>query len=78
MACFSMPPLGLMVPMEFRNGKHEYTLPRVAEVFRSGIPPGQSFDYVVPTNSSGQWGTYWVHAHSLVRQFEVNWIQLGP
>ncbi|KAI9454356.1 Fet3 protein [Russula earlei] len=29
-----------------------------------GIPPGQSFDYVVPINSSGQWGTYWVHAHA--------------
>ncbi|OBZ77891.1 Iron transport multicopper oxidase fio1 [Grifola frondosa] len=28
-----------------------------------GIPPGQSFDYVVPINSSGQWGTYWVHSH---------------
>ncbi|KAH9979432.1 ferroxidase [Lactifluus volemus] len=34
-------------------------------VSQCGIPPGQSFDYVVPTNSSGQWGTYWVHAHSL-------------
>ncbi|KIM42143.1 multicopper oxidase [Hebeloma cylindrosporum] len=29
-----------------------------------GIPPGGQFDYVVPINSSGQWGTYWVHAHS--------------
>jgi iron transport multicopper oxidase len=32
----------------------------------SGIPPGQSFDYVIPINSSGQWGTYWVHAHASV------------
>jgi FtsP/CotA-like multicopper oxidase with cupredoxin domain len=30
----------------------------------SGIPPGGQFDYVVPINSSGQWGTYWAHAHS--------------
>ena len=33
---------------------------------RSGIPPGQTFDYVVPINSSGQYGTYWAHAHSNV------------
>jgi len=33
-------------------------------VTQCGIPPGQSFDYVVPINSSGQWGTYWTHAHS--------------
>ncbi|KZP14645.1 multicopper oxidase [Athelia psychrophila] len=33
-------------------------------VSQCGIPPGQAFDYVVPINSSGQWGTYWVHAHS--------------
>lgn len=32
----------------------------------SGIPPGGQFDYVVPINSSGQWGTYWVHAHASV------------
>ncbi|KIK69948.1 hypothetical protein GYMLUDRAFT_150929 [Collybiopsis luxurians FD-317 M1] len=29
-----------------------------------GIPPGGSFEYVVPINSSGQSGSYWVHAHS--------------
>lgn len=29
-----------------------------------GIPPGGTFDYIVPINSSGQWGTYWVHGHS--------------
>ncbi|TFK41495.1 Fet3 protein [Crucibulum laeve] len=33
-------------------------------VSECGIPPGQQFDYVVPINSSGQWGTYWVHAHA--------------
>ena len=32
----------------------------------SGIPPGGNFDYVVPVDTSGQWGTYWVHAHSHV------------
>lgn len=30
---------------------------------RSGIPPGQTFTYEIPVNASGQWGTYWVHAH---------------
>ncbi|KDQ60117.1 Ferroxidase [Jaapia argillacea MUCL 33604] len=33
-------------------------------VAQCGIPPGDTFDYVVPINSSGQTGTYWVHAHS--------------
>ncbi|ESK96308.1 multicopper oxidase [Moniliophthora roreri MCA 2997] len=33
-------------------------------VTECGIPPGRTFDYVVPINSSGQWGTYWVHAHA--------------
>ncbi|EPQ53867.1 ferroxidase [Gloeophyllum trabeum ATCC 11539] len=33
-------------------------------VSQCGIPPGASFDYVVPINGSGQWGTYWVHAHA--------------
>ncbi|KAF9456602.1 Fet3 protein [Collybia nuda] len=33
-------------------------------VSECGIPPGGTFDYVVPINSSGQWGTYWVHAHA--------------
>ncbi|KAI0305242.1 Fet3 protein [Multifurca ochricompacta] len=33
-------------------------------VSQCGIPPGQSFDYVIPINTSGQWGTYWVHAHA--------------
>lgn len=33
-------------------------------VSQCGIPPGQTFDYVVPVNSSGQVGTYWAHGHS--------------
>ncbi|PIL27757.1 transporter [Ganoderma sinense ZZ0214-1] len=33
-------------------------------VTQCGIPSGQTFDYVVPINSSGQWGTYWVHSHA--------------
>lgn len=33
-------------------------------VSQCGIPPGQTFDYVVPINSSGQVGTYWAHGHS--------------
>ncbi|KAJ7598653.1 Fet3 protein [Mycena floridula] len=33
-------------------------------VTECGIPPGGQFDYVVPINSSGQWGSYWIHAHS--------------
>ena len=35
-------------------------------ISRSGIPPGGQFDYIVPINSSGQWGTYWVHSHASV------------
>ncbi|PBK70630.1 Fet3 protein [Armillaria solidipes] len=34
------------------------------QVSECGIPPGGQFDYVVPINSSGQWGTYWVHGHA--------------
>ncbi|KAI9460784.1 Fet3 ferroxidase [Boletus coccyginus] len=33
-------------------------------VTQCGIPPGQTFDYIVPVNSSGQYGTYWAHAHA--------------
>ncbi|KAF8989844.1 Fet3 protein, partial [Hymenopellis radicata] len=33
-------------------------------VSECGIPPGGSFDYVVPINSSGQHGSYWWHAHA--------------
>jgi iron transport multicopper oxidase len=33
-------------------------------ILPSGIPPGQSFDYVVPINSSGQHGTFWAHSHA--------------
>lgn len=33
-------------------------------VTQCGIPPGQSFDYVIPIDTADQWGTYWVHAHA--------------
>ncbi|KII91245.1 hypothetical protein PLICRDRAFT_104957 [Plicaturopsis crispa FD-325 SS-3] len=33
-------------------------------VSQCGIPPGATFDYSVPVASSGQWGTYWWHAHA--------------
>ncbi|KAF8882185.1 ferroxidase [Gymnopilus junonius] len=33
-------------------------------VSECGIPTAKKFDYVVPINSSGQWGTYWVHSHA--------------
>ncbi|KAF8632864.1 hypothetical protein AX17_004712 [Amanita inopinata Kibby_2008] len=33
-------------------------------VSQCGIPPGEQFDYVIPIDTSGQWGTYWVHAHA--------------
>ncbi|KAH7915028.1 Fet3 ferroxidase, partial [Hygrophoropsis aurantiaca] len=32
-------------------------------VTQCGIPPGQTFHYTVPVDTSGQWGTYWVHSH---------------
>lgn len=33
----------------------------------SGIPPGGNFDYEIAVDTSGQWGTYWVHSHASVR-----------
>ncbi|KAF9809804.1 hypothetical protein IEO21_07247 [Rhodonia placenta] len=33
-------------------------------VSQCGIPPGDTFHYNVPINTSDQHGTYWVHAHS--------------
>jgi FtsP/CotA-like multicopper oxidase with cupredoxin domain len=30
----------------------------------SGIPPGASFTYEIPT--AGQWGSYWIHGHEKV------------
>ncbi|KAG2137407.1 Fet3 ferroxidase [Suillus bovinus] len=33
-------------------------------VSQCGIPMGQTFDYVVPINTSGQVGTYWAHGHA--------------
>ncbi|KAF8551775.1 Fet3 protein [Imleria badia] len=35
-----------------------------ASVSQCGIPPGETFDYLVPINSSGQHGTFWAHAHA--------------
>ncbi|KAH7105424.1 Fet3 protein [Auriculariales sp. MPI-PUGE-AT-0066] len=32
-------------------------------VTQCGIPPGATFDYVVPISESGQRGTYWAHSH---------------
>ncbi|KZT07992.1 multicopper oxidase [Laetiporus sulphureus 93-53] len=34
------------------------------QVGQCGIPPGEDFTYVVPINTSGQSGTYWVHSHA--------------
>ena len=39
---------------------------RLTYVF-SGIPPGAPFEYTVPVEKFNQWGTYWIHSHSLVR-----------
>jgi len=68
--CFSTAPRILTVHRVFLNGS--FTLSRWSRAIAhglldSGIPPGGDFDYVVPINSSGQWGTYWVHAHASVR-----------
>lgn len=35
-------------------------------ITQCGTPPGETFSYVVPVNSSGQTGTYWVHSHAPV------------
>lgn len=32
-------------------------------ISQCGIPPGATFSYIIPLNSSGQWGTFWVHSH---------------
>ena len=76
MACSSTPQPGSTVPKPYRNGMHDILWRTCYPIIFSGIPPGQSFDYVIPVNSSGQWGTYWVHAHASVRQLAVAWIQL--
>jgi len=73
MECFSTVPRISMVHRVSLNGW--FTLltgpvPSPWSSFDSGIPPGGDFDYVVPINSSGQWGTYWVHAHASVRLFQ--------
>lgn len=33
-------------------------------VTECGIPPGGTFEYHIPVDTSGQWGTYWVHGHA--------------
>lgn len=54
----------------FRNGNDSIVPSNTSQILASplvsGIPPGGQFDYIVPINSSGQWGTYWVHAHASV------------
>jgi len=35
-------------------------------ITQCGIPRGQAFTYEIDVPRSGQWGTYWVHAHSSV------------
>lgn len=70
MECFLIPCLGWMESRESLNGGDLLSLATIDTVYilcYSGIPPGGTFDYVVPINSSGQSGTYWVHAHSKVR-----------
>ena len=44
---------------------------RLPNAAHSGIPPGQTFDYVVPINTSGQHGTFWAHAHASVGAFPI-------
>jgi hypothetical protein len=67
MGCFSMQHPGWTVPRVFRNGQLPFLLLwYFAHRNPSGIPPGEQFDYYIPVNSSGQRGTYWVHAHSSV------------
>jgi hypothetical protein len=46
-----------------------------ADLCDSGIPPGQTFTYVVPINASGQWGTYWVHGHSYVHPLPLHLLE---
>lgn len=71
MECSSMPPRGWMGPKASRAGMRLNSTQESARelnaIVSSGIPPGEQFDYVVPINESGQWGTYWVHAHASVR-----------
>ena len=68
MACSSIPRPGTTAPSMSRSGKLSVstTSPRFPDTSGSGIPPGQSLDYHVPTDTSGQWGTYWVHGHAYV------------
>ncbi|KAJ3554885.1 hypothetical protein NM688_g2878 [Phlebia brevispora] len=34
-------------------------------VGQCGIPPNATFDYTIPVEKFNQWGTYWIHSHSL-------------
>ena len=70
MACISTLPVGMTAQPSFLSGK--YLLSPCCSpphVIYSGIPPGETYDYVVPINSSGQRGTYWAHSHYGVRTF---------
>jgi len=66
MACSSIQPRGMTVLQVSPSGKEaQFLSPSCPSdhFVRSGIPPGQTFIYEIPVNTSGQWGTYWVHAH---------------
>jgi hypothetical protein len=76
MACSLTPQPGSTVPKPYHNGELDILWRMCYSAVFSGIPPGQSFDYVIPINSSGQWGSYWTHAHASVCQLAVTWIQL--
>lgn len=70
MESLSTPCLGWQEPRESLNGRHSSSFATTDTddiLWCSGIPPGGQFEYVVPINSSGQSGTYWVHAHTNVR-----------
>ena len=68
MACTSTPQAGWTAHSKYPSGTPISPFQIPTHLVRSGVPPGQTFDYVVPVNSSGQHGTYWAHAHSYVRR----------
>jgi hypothetical protein len=80
MACFSMPPLGLTVPMECRNGKHEYTssLPRfLLKVFPAEFPRvthSTTLSLQTPLDNGEPIGFMHIHRYA---NLTFNWIQLG-
>lgn len=69
MACSSTPPVGWTAPPSSLSGMLIPLRVLPPHGTHSGIPPGQTFDYLVPINSSGQHGTFWAHAHANVRVF---------